>query len=56
MGDREPETPETVAARIRAVLAHLPPERLIPAPDRGMKYTPRQTAFAKLEALLTVPR
>jgi 5-methyltetrahydropteroyltriglutamate--homocysteine methyltransferase len=33
MGDAEPETPETVAARIRAALAHLPPERLIPAPD-----------------------
>ena len=51
MGDPEPETPETVATRIRAVLAHLPPERLIPAPDCGMKYIPRATAFAKLKAL-----
>ena len=51
MGDLEPETPETVAARIRAALAHLPPERLIPAPDCGMKYIPRATAFAKLKAL-----
>jgi 5-methyltetrahydropteroyltriglutamate--homocysteine methyltransferase len=32
MGDSEPETPETVASRIRAALAHLPPERLVPAP------------------------
>jgi 5-methyltetrahydropteroyltriglutamate--homocysteine methyltransferase len=51
MGDPQPETPETVAARIRAALAHLPPERLIPAPDCGMKYIPRGTAFAKLKAL-----
>ncbi|TMJ54981.1 MAG: 5-methyltetrahydropteroyltriglutamate--homocysteine methyltransferase [Alphaproteobacteria bacterium] len=51
MGDPEPETPDTVAARIRATLAHLPPERLIPAPDCGMKYIPRETAFAKLKAL-----
>jgi 5-methyltetrahydropteroyltriglutamate--homocysteine methyltransferase len=29
----------------------VPPERLIPAPDCGMKYIPRDTAFAKLQAL-----
>jgi 5-methyltetrahydropteroyltriglutamate--homocysteine methyltransferase len=51
MGDPEPETPETVAARIRSALKHLPPERLIPAPDCGMKYIPRGLAFAKLKAL-----
>jgi 5-methyltetrahydropteroyltriglutamate--homocysteine methyltransferase len=51
MADPQPETPETVAGRIRAALAHLPPERLIPAPDCGMKYIPRDTAFAKLQAL-----
>ena len=49
MGEPAPETPETVAARIRAALAHLPPERLIPAPDCGMKYI--DVAFAKLKAL-----
>jgi 5-methyltetrahydropteroyltriglutamate--homocysteine methyltransferase len=51
MGDPEPETAEAVAARIRAALAHVPAERLIPAPDCGMKYLPRATAFAKLQAL-----
>jgi 5-methyltetrahydropteroyltriglutamate--homocysteine methyltransferase len=51
MADLGPETPDAVAARIRAALAHLPPERLIPAPDCGMKYIPRETAFAKLKAL-----
>ena len=50
-GDPAPETPEIVAARIRAALKHLPPERLIPAPDCGMKYIQRATAFAKLKAL-----
>ncbi len=51
MGDPNPETPQTVAARIRAALEHVPPERLIPAPDCGMKYIPRSLAFAKLKAL-----
>jgi 5-methyltetrahydropteroyltriglutamate--homocysteine methyltransferase len=51
MGDPAPETPETVARRIRAALTHLPPERLIPAPDCGMKYIPRDLAFTKLKAL-----
>src|SRR5690242_2219579 len=51
MGDPQPETPGTVAARIRGALEHIPPERLIPAPDCGMKYIPRDTAFAKLKAL-----
>ena len=51
MGDPQPETPEIVAARIRAALARVPPERLIPAPDCGMKYIPGGLAFAKLKAL-----
>jgi 5-methyltetrahydropteroyltriglutamate--homocysteine methyltransferase len=51
MGDPQPETPEVVAGRIRAALDHVPPERLIPAPDCGMKYIPRDVAFAKLKAL-----
>ncbi len=51
MGDPQPETAQTVAARIRAALRHVPAERLIPAPDCGMKYLPRDIAFAKLKAL-----
>jgi len=51
MGDPQPESAEIVAARIRQALKHLPPERLIPAPDCGMKYIPRDVAFAKLKAL-----
>jgi 5-methyltetrahydropteroyltriglutamate--homocysteine methyltransferase len=49
--DRAIETPEQVAARIRAALDVLPPERLIVTPDCGMKYLPRAVAFGKLAAL-----
>ena len=51
LGDADIETPEAVAARIRRALAVVPPERIVPAPDCGMKYIPRATAFAKLKAL-----
>lgn len=51
LGDAHVETPEDVANRIRAALAHVPAERLVPAPDCGMKYLPRALAFAKLQAL-----
>ena len=51
LGSPEVETPETVASRIRAALRHLPPERLVLAPDCGMKYLPRPVAFGKLQAL-----
>jgi 5-methyltetrahydropteroyltriglutamate--homocysteine methyltransferase len=45
------ETPETVAARIRRAFPHVGPERLVAAPDCGMKYLPRDSAYGKLEAL-----
>ena len=51
LGDAEVETPEVVAARIRAALPHVPPERLIAAPDCGMKYLPREIAYKKLRAM-----
>jgi 5-methyltetrahydropteroyltriglutamate--homocysteine methyltransferase len=52
LGDPAIETPKQVAARIRAGLEHVAAERLIPAPDCGMKYLPRTTAFGKLQALV----
>jgi len=45
------ETPEIVAARIRAGLKYVKPADLIPAPDCGMKYMPRAVAYGKLKAL-----
>jgi 5-methyltetrahydropteroyltriglutamate--homocysteine methyltransferase len=52
LSDPEPETPEQVAERIEAALAVIPPERLQVGPDCGMKYLPRDLAFAKLRALV----
>ena len=51
LADPDVETAEQVAARIRAGLQHVTPERLILAPDCGMKYLARDTAFGKLRAL-----
>jgi 5-methyltetrahydropteroyltriglutamate--homocysteine methyltransferase len=51
LGTDEVESEQTVAARIRAGLEYLAPERLVVAPDCGMKYLPRDVAFAKLRAL-----
>ena len=45
------ETPEAVAGRIREALRHAGPERLLIAPDCGMKYLSRATAFGKLKAM-----
>jgi 5-methyltetrahydropteroyltriglutamate--homocysteine methyltransferase len=52
LGDDQVETPQVVADRIRAALRWIAPERLIIAPDCGMKYLPRQVAFAKLQAMV----
>ena len=51
LGSMEIETPETVAARIEAALPYVGAERIVPAPDCGMKYMPRDIAFGKLKAL-----
>jgi len=51
LGDPTVEAAETVAERIRAALKYVAPEDLIPAPDCGMKYLPRDVAFGKLKSL-----
>jgi 5-methyltetrahydropteroyltriglutamate--homocysteine methyltransferase len=48
----EVETPDVVAARIRRALPHVSPDRLVIAPDCGMKYLPRAAAFGKLRAMV----
>jgi 5-methyltetrahydropteroyltriglutamate--homocysteine methyltransferase len=50
------ETADLVATRIRKALAVVPPERLVAAPDCGMKYLPRQLALGKLQALVAGAR
>src|SRR5581483_11751996 len=52
LGDLNVETPDMVAARIRMALAYVPPERLVIAPDCGMKYLPRDIAFGKMRAMV----
>tara|TARA_R110000772_G_scaffold73216_11_gene160125 strand:+ start:21871 stop:22911 length:1041 start_codon:yes stop_codon:yes gene_type:complete len=45
------ESPDTVATRIRKGLAHHPAEKIIVAPDCGLKYLPRDVAFGKMKAM-----
>src|SRR5262249_52753712 len=52
LGDNAIETGEQVAERIRAGLQYLAPDKLVPAPDCGMKYLSREVAFGKLKALV----
>jgi 5-methyltetrahydropteroyltriglutamate--homocysteine methyltransferase len=56
LGDPTVESPEVVAERIRAALQYVPPERLIVAPDCGMKYLPRGAAFGKLCSMVEAAR
>jgi 5-methyltetrahydropteroyltriglutamate--homocysteine methyltransferase len=51
LGDPAIEAVEVVAGRIRNGLKYVPAERLVAAPDCGMKYMPRATAFGKLKAM-----
>jgi 5-methyltetrahydropteroyltriglutamate--homocysteine methyltransferase len=46
------ETPEIVAARIRRAMPYVHPERLVVAPDCGMKYLPGELAFEKMKAMV----
>jgi 5-methyltetrahydropteroyltriglutamate--homocysteine methyltransferase len=52
LGDMTVETPQVVAERIHRALPHVAAERIIVAPDCGMKYLPREVAFAKLQAMV----
>ncbi len=56
LGDPDPETADVVAGRIRRALTVLPPQRLVVAPDCGMKYLPRDLAYRKLEAMVAGAR
>jgi 5-methyltetrahydropteroyltriglutamate--homocysteine methyltransferase len=47
----EVETAEVVAARVRRAYDRLPPAQLVIAPDCGMKYLPRESAFGKMRAM-----
>ncbi len=51
LSDMTIETPQIVADRIRRALAHVPAERIVVAPDCGMKYLPRAVAYGKMQAM-----
>ncbi len=51
LSDPEVDDPETVAARIRRALRYVSADRIVVAPDCGMKYLPRDVAFAKMKAI-----
>ncbi len=52
LSNKEVETPETVASRIRRALPFVSPERIVVAPDCGLKYLPREVAFGKMKAMV----
>jgi len=56
LGSSEVEAPDVVADRIRSALTVVAPQRLVVAPDCGMKYLPRELAFRKLEAMVAGAR
>jgi 5-methyltetrahydropteroyltriglutamate--homocysteine methyltransferase len=56
LNTEEVETPETVADRIRRALPHKDLSELVAAPDCGMKYLSRESAFAKLQSLVAGAR
>src|SRR3954453_19383101 len=51
LGNPEIEPADVVADRIRNGLKHVAADRLVVAPDCGMKYMPRLVAFGKLKAM-----
>jgi len=52
LGSHDVETPALVAERLRAALDVVPPERVVAAPDCGLKYLPAEAARGKLKALI----
>jgi 5-methyltetrahydropteroyltriglutamate--homocysteine methyltransferase len=51
LNDPGVETADTVIDRVRRALPYVPADRLVLAPDCGMKYLPRDAAFGKLSAM-----
>jgi len=52
LADMTVETPEVVAERIRRALPYVSADRIVVAPDCGLKYLPRDVAFGKMQAMV----
>jgi 5-methyltetrahydropteroyltriglutamate--homocysteine methyltransferase len=51
LSSHDVETPELVAERIRRALPHVSADRIVVAPDCGLKYLPRDVAYGKMKAM-----
>lgn len=51
LSDETVETPELVAGRVRRSFEFIDPKRIVIAPDCGMKYLPRDSAFGKMRSM-----
>ena len=56
LSDPAVESPGVVASRARRAFDLLPPEQLVLAPDCGLKYLPRESAYGKMRSLADAAR
>ncbi len=56
LNDTSVETPDVIAGRVRRALRYVLAERIVLAPDCGMKYLPRESAAGKLTAMAQAAR
>jgi 5-methyltetrahydropteroyltriglutamate--homocysteine methyltransferase len=56
LSDHTVETPEVIADRVRRAMPYVDAERIVLAPDCGMKYLPRASAAGKLAAMVQAAR
>jgi 5-methyltetrahydropteroyltriglutamate--homocysteine methyltransferase len=52
LGDPAVETADVIADRVRRALPYVPADKIVLAPDCGMKYLPRESAHGKLTAMV----
>jgi 5-methyltetrahydropteroyltriglutamate--homocysteine methyltransferase len=52
LSDMTIEMPDVVAARIRRALPYVAADKIVVAPDCGLKYLPRDVAFGKMQAMV----
>lgn len=51
LSDHTVETPEVIAQRIRRPLPHVDADKVVVAPDCGLKYLRRDVAFGKMQSM-----
>jgi 5-methyltetrahydropteroyltriglutamate--homocysteine methyltransferase len=52
LGDPAVETADVIADRVRRALPYVPADKIVLAPDCGMKYLTRGSAYGKLTAMV----